>query len=116
MTELVEMKKMLEKQLKLISDLSEKTAGFESAELALLSEQLVNVGRFLLDIAPAANRVAGSKANAVDKSSVNVDVTVRGLDEAQSKAERLVETVKSAKTLAGELADLLGNLSVDVKG
>lgn len=116
MTELVEMKKMLEKQLKLISDLSEKTAGFESAELALLSEQLVNVGRFLLDIAPAANRVAGSKGNAVDKSAVNVDVTVRGLDEEQSKAERLVETVKSAKTLAGELADLLGNLSVDVKG
>lgn len=52
----------------------------------------------------------------IDKSAVNVDVTVRGLDEAQSKAEQLVETVKSAKTLAGELADLLGNLSVDVKG
>lgn len=51
-----------------------------------------------------------------DKSAVNVDVTVRGLDEAQDKAERLVETVKSAKTLAGELADLLGNLSVDVEG
>lgn len=50
------------------------------------------------------------------ESSINVDVTVRGLDEAQSKAERLVETVKSAKTLAGELADALGNLSVDVKG
>ena len=51
-----------------------------------------------------------------DKATVNVDVTVRGLDKAQSKAEQLVETVKSAKSLAGELADLLGNLSVDVKG
>lgn len=51
-----------------------------------------------------------------DKPAINVDVTVCGLDEAQNKAERLVETVKSAKTLAGELADLLGNLSVDVKG
>ncbi len=50
------------------------------------------------------------------ESSVNVDVTIHGLDEAQRKAERLVETVKSAKTLAGELADALGNLSVDVKG
>ena len=51
-----------------------------------------------------------------DKAAVIVDVTVCGMDEAQSKAERLVETVKSAKTLAGELADLLGNLSADVKG
>lgn len=51
----------------------------------------------------------------IDKSAVNVDVTVCGLDEAKSKAEQLVETVKSAKTLVGELADLLGNLSVDVK-
>lgn len=51
-----------------------------------------------------------------DKSAVTVDVTVHGLEEAQSKADRLVETVKSAKTLAGELADVLGNLSVDIKG
>lgn len=59
--------------------------------------------------------VGGERMNA-DKAAVIVDVTVCGMDEAQSKAERLVETVKSAKTLAGELADLLGNLSVDVKG
>lgn len=50
------------------------------------------------------------------ESSINVDVTVRGLDEALSKADRIAETVKSAKTLADELADVLGNLSVDVKG
>ena len=44
MNDLVEMKKMLEKQLQ------------------LLSEQVVNVGKFLLDVSPAANRMTGAKS------------------------------------------------------
>lgn len=44
MNELVEMKKMLEKQLQLLSEQSEKSVGFNGMELAALSEQVVNVG------------------------------------------------------------------------
>lgn len=50
-----------------------------------------------------------------ENGNVNIDVNVNGLEEAQFKAALLSMTIKSAKTLAGELADLLGNLSVDIK-
>lgn len=62
MKELVEMKKMLEKQLQLLSEQSEKSVGFSGMELAALSAQVVNVGKFLLDVSPAANRVMGAKS------------------------------------------------------
>lgn len=62
MKELVEMKKMLEKQLQLLSEQSEKSVGISGMELAALSEQVVNVGKFLLDVSPAANRVMGAKS------------------------------------------------------
>lgn len=50
-----------------------------------------------------------------ENGNINLDVNVKGLEEAQFKAALLSMTIKSAKTLAGELADLLGNLSVDIK-
>lgn len=62
MNELVEMKKMLEKQLQLLSEQSEKSVGFNGMELAALSDQVVNVGKFLLDVSPAANRMTGAKS------------------------------------------------------
>ena len=62
MTEIVEMKRLLEKQLKLLSEQSEKSCEFfNGVELAALSEQLVNVGKFLPDIAPSANRSMNTK-------------------------------------------------------
>lgn len=56
------MKKMLEKQLQLLSEQSEKSVEFNGMELAALSEQVVNVGKFLLDVSPAANRMTGAKS------------------------------------------------------
>lgn len=50
-----------------------------------------------------------------ENGNINLDVSVNGLEEAQFKATLLALTIKSAKTLAGELADLLEKLSVDVK-
>ena len=52
----------LEKQLQLLSEQSEKSVGFNGMELAALSEQVVNVGKFLLDVSPAANRMTGAKS------------------------------------------------------
>lgn len=49
------------------------------------------------------------------KPDVTVNVSVSGVAEAQDAAEKLVETLKSAKSLAGDLADALGKLSVDIK-
>ena len=50
------------------------------------------------------------------EKAVSISVEVSGLPEALALAEHLEEKMKSVKTLAGELADLLGDLSVDVKG
>lgn len=46
---------------------------------------------------------------------VKVNVSVSGVAEAQDAAEKLVKTLKSAKSLAGDLADALEKLSVDIK-
>lgn len=48
--------------------------------------------------------------------NVNLDVTVdiKNIDEAQDRANKLVATIKEAKTLAGDLALALEKLSVDV--
>ena len=62
MKELVEMKKMLEKQLQLLSEQSENSVGVSGMELAALSEQVVNVGKLLLEVSPAANRMMGVKS------------------------------------------------------
>lgn len=49
-------------------------------------------------------------------ADVKLNVTLNGVvDEAQRKAEQLENTIKEAKSLAGDLAGLLKNLSVEVK-
>lgn len=48
-------------------------------------------------------------------TDVTIDVTLNGVEEAQEKAERLVETMEKAKSLADDLALLLRNLSVEVR-
>lgn len=45
------------------------------------------------------------------KESVNIEVEVSGIDEATKKAERYVELLKEAKTLAAELA----SMELDIK-
>ncbi|WP_375179869.1 hypothetical protein [Enterococcus rotai] len=40
------------------------------------------------------------------KQAVNIEVEVCGIDEATEKAERYVELLKEAKTLADELASI----------
>ena len=60
MEELVEVKKVLERQLHLLSEESEKPE-VSGATLAAISEQIVNVGKFLLDVSPAANRITRAK-------------------------------------------------------
>lgn len=42
--------------------------------------------------------------NELKKASVKVEVNVSGVDEAVEKAERLVELLKEAKSLADDLA------------
>ena len=49
------------------------------------------------------------------RADVKLNVTLNGVDEAQRKAEQLENTIKEAKSLAGDLAGLLKNLSVEVK-
>lgn len=46
---------------------------------------------------------------------VKLNVTLNGVDEAQRKAELLENTIKRAMSLAGDLAGLLKDLSVEVK-
>ena len=46
----LEMKELLEKQLHRLSDRSKRA---DDATLAALSEQMVNVGKFLLSVTPA---------------------------------------------------------------
>ena len=48
-------------------------------------------------------------------ADVKLNVTLNEVDEAQRKAEQLENTIKEAKSLAGDLAGLLKNLSVEVK-
>lgn len=50
-----------------------------------------------------------------DEGSINVGVTIHGLDEALSKAQQVENLLKAAKTLADELADMIVNISVDTK-
>ncbi|WP_430840848.1 hypothetical protein [Enterococcus faecalis] len=42
----------------------------------------------------------------MNKPEIKVDVSIEGIDEATKKAERYVEVLKEAKTLAGELASI----------
>lgn len=51
----------------------------------------------------------------MEEKTASVRVEVSGLPEALALAERLEEKMKSVKTLAGELADLIENLSVNIK-
>lgn len=51
------MKKLLEKQLWLLSEQSVNCG--DGMELAALSEQMVNVGKFLLAITPADEKTPG---------------------------------------------------------
>lgn len=46
---------------------------------------------------------------------VIVGVEIHGIDEAQSKAEQMVETIKKAKSLAGDLAEALEALALDIE-
>lgn len=49
-----------------------------------------------------------------EKKIIEVEMrpNVVGVDEAMAKAEKLVETINSAKSLAGELAELCQRLKV----
>lgn len=49
-------------------------------------------------------------------ADVKLDVTLSGVDEALEKAKLLEEAVRKAKSLADDLALVLGNLSVEVEG
>ena len=49
-------------------------------------------------------------------ANVKLNVTLNGEDEAQRKAELLENTIKRAMSLAGDLAGLLKDLSVEVRG
>lgn len=49
-------------------------------------------------------------------ADVKLNVTLNGVDEAQRKAEQLENTIKRAMSLAGDLAGLLKDLSVEVRG
>ena len=51
----------------------------------------------------------------MEEKTASVRVEVSGLPKALALAEQLEEKMKSAKTLAGELADLIENLSVNIK-
>lgn len=42
----------------------------------------------------------------MENQTVNIDVEIIGIDEATEKAERYVELLKEAKTLANELASV----------
>ncbi|EKO5884836.1 hypothetical protein KJZ24_04480 [Enterococcus faecalis] len=46
---------------------------------------------------------------------LQVHVEVNGIDDARKKAERYVEVLKEAKTLAGELASMHFEISVNEK-
>lgn len=46
------------------------------------------------------------RENRMNKTEIKVDVSIEGIDEAKKKAERYVEVLKEAKTLAGELASM----------
>ncbi|MEB6043244.1 hypothetical protein MXE73_06890 [Enterococcus faecalis] len=49
----------------------------------------------------------------MNKPEIKVDVSIEGIDEATKKAERYVEVLKEAKTLAGELASMHFESSVN---
>lgn len=51
----------------------------------------------------------------MNKPEIKVDVSNEGIDEATKKAERYVEVLKEAKTLAGELASMHFEISVNEK-
>lgn len=46
---------------------------------------------------------------------VSIDVSVSGIDGAIAKAERLIAALKTAKSLADDLAEGLRSLEVDVE-
>lgn len=45
---------------------------------------------------------------------IELAVKLAGVDEATKKAEALIEKIKEARTLAGELASMLGELHIDL--
>lgn len=47
-----------------------------------------------------------------DKQDVVLAVKLSGADEAIKKAEQLIEKIHEARTLAGELASMLGKLEI----
>lgn len=54
-----------------------------------------------------------NELNEKKQSTIDVDVSVSGIDEAVKKAERLVELLKEAKSLADDLASI--NYDLDIK-
>ena len=50
--------------------------------------------------------------NTGKKIGVNVEVKLQGSDEVKAKAEELCEKLNSAKSLAGELAELCKSIEV----
>lgn len=58
--------------------------------------------------------MGGMNVNKEGIVEVTLKPRIEGVDEAQAKAEKLVETISSAKSLAGELAELCQRLKVTV--
>lgn len=47
-----------------------------------------------------------------DKQDIVLAVKLNGVDEATEKAAQLIEKIHEARTLAGELASMLGKLEI----
>lgn len=74
----IEMKEMLEKQLRLLS--KQSLEGYEDGEaIAKMSEQMVNVCKFLLSFAPADKKRLNSPLSAMTSAFRS---TIHGTDEA----------------------------------
>lgn len=50
----------------------------------------------------------------MDIQKAEVSVTLKGAEEATKKAVELVQKIEEAKTLAGELASLIGQLEIEI--
>ena len=68
------------------------------------------------DVRAAEIKAYGLRAEELAGGDAALEVTARpkieGIDEIKAKAEKLVETINSAKSLAGELADLCKDIKV----
>lgn len=52
----------------------------------------------------------------MNRLEIEVDVNIKDIDEAIKKAEKCVEVLREAKTLADELASMRFEISVDGEG